>query len=177
MFSLEQEKLTNELKESRADRYRQIAESLGTRLDPDFHLLEALTPYADQLILRQFSPSRLVKKLGRAGMEMARLGIEIPQELRHVLGEIERGGFEVGVRKESLEPIIARLERLTNRLVLGIIAAAFIVGLAALLSAYRPPGWETWAGVMFGLGFYFAVVLGIYLAWTILRSAISKPDR
>ena len=29
MFSLEQEKLTNELNESRADRYRQIAEVLA----------------------------------------------------------------------------------------------------------------------------------------------------
>ena len=75
-------------------------------------------------------------------MEMARLGLEIPQELRQIVGEIERGGFEVGVRKESVEPIIARLERLTIRLVLGIITAAFIVGLAALLSAYRPPGWK-----------------------------------
>jgi hypothetical protein len=33
-----------------------------------------------------------------------------------------------------------------------------------------PHGWENWAGVMFAAGFFFALALGIYLAWSILRS-------
>jgi hypothetical protein len=56
------------------------------------------------------------------------------------------------------------------RIVLGILAAAFIAGLATLLSVYRPSGWENWVGVMFAVGFFLALVLGIYLAWSILQS-------
>jgi ubiquinone biosynthesis protein len=74
------------------------------------------------------------------------------------------------MRPESFEPLISSLERLANRIVLGILTAAFIIGLATLLSVYRPPGWENWAGVMFAVGFFFAIALGIYLAWSILRS-------
>ena len=55
-------------------------------------------------------------------------------------------------------------------LVLGILAAAFIVGLATLLAVYRQPGWENWAGMMFAVGFFFALALEIYLALRILRS-------
>ena len=54
-------------------------------------------------------------------------------------------------------------------IVLGVIAAAFINGLAVLLSAYRPPGWERWAWVVFAFGFLCALSLGVYLAWSILR--------
>jgi hypothetical protein len=63
----------------------------------------------------------------------------------------------------------ARFERLANRIVLGILAAAFSNGLAALASVYRPPGWERWAGAAFAFGFLCAAALGLYLAWRLLR--------
>lgn len=151
-----------------------ITEGIGTRLDPDFHLTEVITPYADRLMMRLFSPRRMAKKLGQASVDVARLSVEIPQQLRHILAEIERGGFEVGMKPGTFEPLIERLERLANRIVLGMIASAFIVGLSVLLAVFRPTGWEPWAGTMFAIGFFFAVLLGIYLAWSILRSGGSK---
>jgi ubiquinone biosynthesis protein len=147
-----------------------VTEGLGARLDPDFCLLSVIEPYANRLLLKLYSPDRWARKLKRAGLDMAWLGAEAPQQLRRLIGAIERNGFEVGMRPESFEPLIKRLERIANRIVLGILAAAFISGLAALLSVYRPPGWENWAGVMFAAGFFFALALGIYLAWSILRS-------
>ncbi len=147
-----------------------ITEGLGARLDPDFRLITVIDPYANELLLKLYSPSRWMRKLKRAGLDIAWLSAEAPQQLRRLVGEIERSGFEFGMRPESFEPLISRLERLTNRVVLGILAAAFIVGLATLLSVYRPPGLENWAGVIFAIGFFFALILGIYLAWSILRS-------
>jgi ubiquinone biosynthesis protein len=147
-----------------------ITEGLGARLEPDFRLLTVIGPYATELLHKLYSPERWLRKLKRAGLDIAWLSAEAPQQLRRLVGEIERGGFEFGMRPESFEPLISRLERIANRIVLGILAAAFIVGLATLLSVYRPPGWDRWAGVMFAAGFFFALVLGIYLAWSILRS-------
>jgi len=147
-----------------------ITEGLGARLDPDFRLLTVIKPYASELLLKLYSPSRWLQKLKRAGLDIAWLSAEAPQQLRRLVNEIERNGFEFGMRPESFEPLISRLERIANRIVLGILAAAFIVGLATLLSVYRPPGWERWAGLMFAAGFFFALALGIYLAWSILRS-------
>ena len=39
-----------------------------------------------------------------------------------------------------------------------------------LLSVYHPPGWERWAWAAFAFGFGCALLLGLYLAWSILRS-------
>jgi hypothetical protein len=63
-----------------------------------------------------------------------------------------------------------RTAQISNRIVLGVIAAAFINGLAVLVSVYRPPAWEKWAWVVFAFGFLCALLLGVYLAWTILRT-------
>ena len=63
-----------------------------------------------------------------------------------------------------------RFEQLANRLVLGIIAAAFIAGTAVLMAVYHPGSATQWLGVFFAIGFIIAVALGVYLAWSILRS-------
>lgn len=147
-----------------------MAEGLAAQLDPSFRLAAVLEPYAQQLIVRQYSPLRWARRLGRASLDAARLSTELPEKVRRVLGELERGGLEVGVRPTTFEPLLHRLERLANRVILGILTAAFVNGLAVLMSTYHPPGWEQWSGVLFAFGFLLASALGIYLAWSILTS-------
>ncbi|HEX6732997.1 MAG TPA: hypothetical protein VF074_23450, partial [Pyrinomonadaceae bacterium] len=83
---------------------------------------------------------------------------------------IEHGNLQIGTRPEGFDPLVDRFERISNRIVLGVIAAAFINGLAVLLSVYRPPAWEKWAWAIFAFGFLSALMLGVYLAWSILLS-------
>lgn len=145
-------------------------EGLGAQLDPTFNLTSILAPYAEQLMVRQYSPWALAKRAGRASLDATRLGLELPQRLRRIIGELERGGVEVGVRPEEFEPVLRRFERLTNRIVLGILAAAFINGLAILMAFYHPLGLEGVTTTIVGAGFVIAAGLGAYLAWSILRS-------
>lgn len=147
-----------------------MAEGLGARLDPDFRLIEELQPRAERLVLRQYSPRAWGRRVARASLDAARLATELPAELHRVLEALGRSNLEFGLRRESIEPVVQRLEDLTNRLVLGILASAFIVGLAVLLLIYHPAGWQEWAGVAFGIGFAIAAGVGVYLAWTIVRS-------
>jgi ubiquinone biosynthesis protein len=147
-----------------------MAEGLGARLDPGFQFIEELQPHAERLALRQYSPVAWGRRMAKASVDAARLAAELPGEVRRVLQAVDRSNLEFGIRRESIEPLVERLERLTNRLVLGILAAAFIVGLAVLLLIYHPTGWEAWAGVAFGIGFAIAAGVGVYLAWTIIRS-------
>jgi ubiquinone biosynthesis protein len=147
-----------------------MSESIGAQLDPTFHITAVLAPYVRQLLLKQYAPSVWAKKVKHASLDLARLGVEMPQQFRRLILDIERGGLEIGMRPQGFEPVIRRLEQLANRVVFGVLAAAFIVGLAVLLSVYHPPGWERWASLFFAFGFFVAAALGLYLAWSILRS-------
>ena len=62
-----------------------------------------------------------------------------------------------------------RRSRIANRLVLGIIAAAFVAALAVLLSAYHVRS-DPQTGAILIVGFVLASALGLYVAWSILRS-------
>lgn len=94
----------------------------------------------------------------------------MPQQLRRIVNAVENGSLQVGMRPEGFEPVLNRVDSIANRIVLGVIAAAFINGLAVLLWVYHPPSLERWAGAAFAFGFGCALFLGIYLASRILRS-------
>lgn len=145
-------------------------EGMGVRLDPDFRLPTVLAPYTERLILHQLAPPRLARRLSQASMDVARLGAELPQQMRRILGGLERGDLAVRVRPEDVEPLMRRFEQLANRIVLGILAAAFIAGLGVLLAIYHPGGATQWLGLFFAIAFIIAGVLAVYLVWSILRS-------
>jgi ubiquinone biosynthesis protein len=147
-----------------------MSEGLGAQLDPDFRLTAVAVPHAQRLLLRQYSPVRLAERVGKASVDAARLAVELPRQLRRLLGDLERGDLEFAMRPTGFEPLLHQAERLVNRLVLGILAASFIVGLAVLAAVYRPPGWEQLAGVVFAAGFIVAAAIGLYLAISIARS-------
>ena len=147
-----------------------MIEGLGVNLDPHFQLTSALEPYADQLIMRKYSPIKLVRNLGRASLDLARLSAEMPQQLHRIVSAAENGNLQIGMRPEGFDPVIRRVEKIANRIVLGVLAAAFINGLAVLASVYRPPAWESWAWVVFAFGFLCALSIGMYLALSILRA-------
>jgi ubiquinone biosynthesis protein len=146
-----------------------MIEGVGVNLDPDFHLTQSLTPYTERLVIRRYSPLRWFQDLGRASLDLAKLGVDMPKHFRRIVNAAEDGNLQIGMRPEGFDPVINRLERIANRIVLGVIAAAFINGLAVLVSVYKPPGWERWAWVVFAFGFACALLLGGYLAWAILR--------
>jgi len=148
-----------------------MSEGLATRLAPEFKLTAVLVPYARRMMARRFSPRVWVPQVGKAAGDAARLGLTLPRRVDHLIDALERGDLEIGMRPTGFEAIVGRFERLANRIVLGIVAAAFINGLAVLMSVYHPAGWEAWAPLVFVAGFVFAGVLGAYLAWSITRPA------
>jgi ubiquinone biosynthesis protein len=112
----------------------------------------------------------LVKRLGHAAPDVAWLGTEAPGALRRLMSQFETGTVRVDVQPKGFEPSLRRLERIANRIVLGMIVAALIVGLGVSASVYRPGVAIPRLGFLVSVGFVVAAVLGIALAWSIFRS-------
>ena len=144
-------------------------ESLVTRLDPSFEFTSVLVPYARGMMARHFSPIGWGPVVGKAALDVARLGVELPQQLRRLLSSLQRGDLELAVRPTGFQPMLRRIERIANRLVLGMLASAFVIALAVLLSAYHVRS-DPQIGAVLVVGFILASVLGVYVAWSILRS-------
>ncbi len=143
-------------------------EGMAVALDLDFQLGQILAPYAQRLVAHHLSPTAFARRLGQAGVDVAQIGAELPEHVRRLLAVMEDGGLEVHLRADELEPLVARAERLGNRLVAGVIAAAFIEGVTELM-AVDPERWRSWERPMFTFGLGATGTLGGYLAWTARR--------
>jgi ubiquinone biosynthesis protein len=112
-------------------------EGMAVDLDPDFRLVETLTPYAYRYMLARFSPAALAGRAERVAVEMAELSADLPARLNRLLEVLTAGSFDVHLSATDLEPHVRRLERLGNRIAASVIAAAMIDGLAELAAADR----------------------------------------
>lgn len=147
-----------------------MVEGIGLRLDPDFSLGESLKPYAAKMARERLSPRTYAKRLSRAGVEIAELGVELPERLRKLFDLIDTNGVEVHLRAAELEPLVGRVEKIGNRLVAGVIVAAFIRGIGELTAGDKTR-FRSWNGPLLGAGVGVVSLLSAYLAWTARRSA------
>ncbi|MFJ7749467.1 ABC1 kinase family protein [Arthrobacter sp. NPDC097144] len=142
-----------------------MTEGMGEVLDPNFSMGKTLAPYAKRMTMEQLNPVAFVRRLGQAGVETLELGAELPDQVRRVLNTLDFEGFEVHLRAEELAPLVVRLEKVGNRMVAAIFAAAFIrgVGELALGDSER---WKSWQAPLMTAGLASTGALGGYLAWT-----------
>ncbi|WP_374946461.1 ABC1 kinase family protein [Agreia sp.] len=145
-----------------------MVEGMGVLLDPTFSLGDALKPYATKLALSKFSPAAIAKRLAAAGLEAAELGIELPDKIRRVFDVIDRNGIEVHLSSSELDPLVARIEKIGNRVVAGVIAAAFIRGIGEL-AVGDSKRFGRWNGPLMGIGLGASGALSAYIALTSLR--------
>ena len=146
-----------------------MLEGICTQLDPDYDFIKLITPFAQKLILKQHRGVSFLPRPGEVGVDWAHLGMIFSQQLQRILDSIERGHIEVGIKPATFEPVVLNIERIVNRLVLGILVAALIIGLAIVLVVYHPVLNRPWLDLLFGFAFIFECLFGAYLMWTILR--------
>lgn len=147
-----------------------MSEGLGRRLDPNFNLIEIVTPYAQNLIKRQYSPDRLFKKVSQTLYDYGELGISLPRLLLQLMRKAQDGNLVMGMEMRGTEHIMTQLNNMVNRLSVSTLTASFIMGLSIMLAVFHPKGWEWFAGWIFAIGFITASMMGVWLIYSVWRS-------
>ncbi len=149
-------------------KYFLMVEGMGVRLDPEFNLGAFLGPYARQLAWERFSPEALARQLLSSGRDAAALAVDLPDRLRRLLDLLDASGVVVHLDAGELEPLVGRVERVGDRMVAGIITAAFIRGIAELAGADKER-WGRWEAPLMGVALGMGSAMGAYLGWSARR--------
>jgi ubiquinone biosynthesis protein len=144
-----------------------MIEGIAVRLDPTFDLTTVVTPYARRLVRERLSPTALAKRMARASTDAGALLLELPSRLRKLIDTVDYNGLEVHLRAAELDPLVARTERIGNRLVAGMITAALINAVGQFVM--RDERWRSWQSGLFGAGLTVVSTLSGYLLWTARR--------
>jgi len=141
-------------------------EGLGRLLDPDFDMASEARPFLERAMLQRYSPRRLAKRGQRALAGSLDLLEDLPRELRRMLRRYGQGKFQLEVT--SLRPFGNQIAHAVNRLTMGIITAALIVGSSIVIDS---GGVASRFRTVLGLGgFIGAGLCGVVLLIWIVRS-------
>jgi ubiquinone biosynthesis protein len=144
-------------------------ETYGRELDPQFDMVGEAAPFLEAATLERFGAARLARRGWRAGRILLDTLADLPRDLRELVRSARNGRLQVHVDLTSLYRFGQQLDGAANRLAIGIVTAAFIVGSAIVMTVEGGP---TLLGLpLFGLlGFLGAAVAGAWLLISILRS-------
>jgi ubiquinone biosynthesis protein len=144
-------------------------EGLGRRLDPGFDMAAEAEPFLSAAAQRRYHPRAVARRGWRAASDALSLLQSLPRELRQLLQTVRTGRFNVHIDLDRLKRFGEQVEHSINRLTVGIVTAALIIGSSIVMTVSGGP---TLFGLpLFGLlGFLGAGLSGSWLVWSIWRS-------
>jgi ubiquinone biosynthesis protein len=147
-------------------------EATGRELDPDFDMAGEAAPFLRAATLARRAPAALARRGWRALSTFVGILAELPQDLRQLLRSARSGGLQVHVDVTRLNRLGDRLSAAANRLTVGVVVAALIIGSSIVMTVEGGP---TLLGLpFFGLlGFLGAVAGSLWLLFSIWRSGRS----
>jgi ubiquinone biosynthesis protein len=110
-------------------------EAVCRQVNPDATLVGLAAPYAEELIRSHLKPERLLGRLGREALDLGRHAVRIPRQISRVLAQAEEGELRLAIDHAGLEPALARLSAIANRLAIAILLASLIIGTALVSSS------------------------------------------
>jgi ubiquinone biosynthesis protein len=144
-------------------------EGLGRRLDPGFRLVDHLRPFVRRVIFARYEPGTMTKRLRHGLMDaLAAIG-GLPSDLTRLVRDARRGRLRIEFDLKRLDHFGHQLDRSANRLTLGVVTAALIVGSSIVMTVGGGP--ELFGLPLFGVvGFVLASLNGFWLVVSIWRS-------
>ena len=113
-----------------------MAQALGKGLDPDFDFFALLQREVQTVVDKRLSAYSVISKLPSAAAELTALGASLPKRVNRLMRTIEHGEFRIRSDVSGLDLHFEHLERIVNRLVIGLVIAALLMGAAIIALAY-----------------------------------------
>jgi predicted unusual protein kinase regulating ubiquinone biosynthesis (AarF/ABC1/UbiB family) len=142
----------------------QAAEILDPEFNPDAAIREHAPALVQQRLGRDLSPGSLISSV----FELKEFVQEVPGRINRILDVVADNELEVRVRAFDERRLMSSLHKMANRITMGLVMSALIIGAALLMrvdTPFRILGYPGLAMVCFLLAFGG----GLILLWTILR--------
>lgn len=144
-------------------------EGLGQQLDPNFHMVDHVTPFIEKVITDRYTPQAILTRGRKSLRDMLGVLSGLPRDLSHLLREARRGKMRIDLDMKRLDSFGHQLDRSSNRITMGILTASLVIGSSIIMTVKGGP---TLFGLpLFGLlGFLIAFFNSVWIVLSIWRS-------
>jgi predicted unusual protein kinase regulating ubiquinone biosynthesis (AarF/ABC1/UbiB family) len=147
---------------------------IGRVLDRGFDINDALRRHAPALMRRRMTKNARPTHWLPAVLGLREFALRLPERANRILDSMAANDLRLKVEVIDHGAIIDGLQKVANRIALGAVLAALIIGAAMLMQVRTSFTIFGYPGLAMLL-FLAAVAGGIWMAWTILSSDIRRP--
>jgi ubiquinone biosynthesis protein len=147
-------------------------EGLGRQYDPDFRLIDRVTPFLDRAMGELYQPAEVARRAQVTLNDFFGVITSLPRDVARLAKDARRGRMRVDLDLKRLDSFGDRLHDAMNRVTIGIMTASLVVGSSIVMTVAEGP---TLFGVplltFFGLvGYLIAFVNSLWIILSIWRS-------
>ena len=149
-------------------------EEVGRTLDPTFDLRKYARPVLRELHHERWNPRALLGKTRTfLAAALGRMG-DLPAELDRLLRRLEQDDLTVNFQHRGLEGLNEALRAASNRIALGLIIGALIIGSSQIITA-GIKGYQLFGYPVLGIvGYLMSALLGFWVIVDIFRHGRHK---
>ena len=148
-------------------------EGIISKLDPTASIQKLIKPYVEKYLFSQFDLLGEIKKyidsLAAAGTAIPR----IPVQISELIEQTKQGDLKVTFDHKGLDHVADQLESSINRLTMGLVVAAIIIG-SAFLVRFNAGLVGIVASNLGAFGFIIAIMIGVSMLWSSIRKRKGK---
>lgn len=144
-------------------------DGVGRQLDPDFDMTAVATPYLERAIARQYRPRALWDRGMAQADSWLDLANSFPRDARQILQATRRGRLQLRIETRAMDRFGEQVQRAANRLVVGVITAALVVGSSIVMHSVGEHS-SVWLLALGVAGFVGAALCGMWIVFSIWRS-------
>ena len=142
--------------------------AIGVRLDPTFNFDRRIRPYLTEIAARQrLSPDNMTGAI-RSLVSATENLLAIPGNVNETLKAFSEGTITVKLANRDLTAIVGVIDRTSDKIVVGLVVAAIVVGSSVVLRVADLPV-PGYVSILATLGYVFAVLVGFYAVYRVLR--------
>jgi predicted unusual protein kinase regulating ubiquinone biosynthesis (AarF/ABC1/UbiB family) len=142
-------------------------DEIGRVLDPDFDVNASMRENAISLMRRRMLKSVSPANIFTAALEVRDFAERLPGRINRILDALACNDLRLKIEVIDQGSILEGLQKVANRIALGLVLAALIVGAAMLMRVQTPFTIAGYPGLAMLL-FLAAAGGGFWMAWTIL---------
>jgi len=144
-------------------------EGLGLQLNPDFHMVDHITPFLKRVLEARYTPEALARRARHGLQEIGEVLFGLPRDVARLFRQARRGNMRIDLDLKRLDHFGVQLNQAANRLTMGVLTASLVVGSSIIMTVKGGP--ELFGLPIFGLfGFLLAFLNSVWIVMSIWRS-------
>jgi ubiquinone biosynthesis protein len=127
-------------------------DGIAKTLDPDMNPRAVIRGYAESLIAKKVRQRFHPRNFYGALLELNQFAMDLPRHARDFVEKLDEGRFSLNMKLNQGEDLLAGMQKIANRITVGLVIASMVVGSSMILSSGAP----------FDRGLFYALAISGY---------------